>query len=193
MFIKICFSDLFCFFWSWSILFFLILISYAIKQRRREDLLQFFVCHWSFVGRSLSRTILRFSKTCIWRWHLVGRVFSDSRCSSMTPYARSNPSLRWCSSLVYLVGVPPFLICAGWEHFKQWGSCHLDLFLVGGKFKILLMVEDATGRRKRITDLAIEMEVGFRVMINRLVVCLSFVLGSILESDPSTCPAEMYR
>ncbi|KAL0653462.1 hypothetical protein Bca4012_096153 [Brassica carinata] len=71
--------------------------------------------------------------------------------------------------------------------------CHLDLFLVGGKFKILLMVEDATGRRKRITDLAIEMEVGFRVMINRLVVCLSFVLGSILESDPSTCPAEMYR
>lgn len=55
------------------------------------------------------------------------------------------------------------------------------------------MVEDATGRRKRITDLAIEMEVRFRVMINRLVVCLSFVLGSKLESDPSTCPAEMYR
>ncbi|CAN7095923.1 unnamed protein product [Brassica rapa subsp. narinosa] len=67
----------------------------------------FLIYQW-FIGLSSFLKfcrVLRFSKTCIWRLHLVGRVFSNSGCSSMTPYARSNSSLCWCSLLVYLVGV----------------------------------------------------------------------------------------
>lgn len=95
----------------------------------------------------------------------------------------------WSILLGYLI----FLFAQIESIFGNEAAAIQTCFLVGGKFKILLMVENATGRRKRIIDPSIEMEVRSRVMINGLVVCLSFVLDSKLESDPSMCPAEMYR